>query len=179
MMPYGPTPLQAALRLGYIKFLDADPSSWERNKVEFASNQNRSFVELKRSAEQQIAERKLAAGLPPASKVAGGVEVLSKTQRDLVKENMAVGDRIEFCLIGVAEQAIVALQDRLLTIKVGMRAGATGGARVTSFYYQDITGIEINTGLPSFIVYSVFRRKESIPSGKTPKWPPIRRHLAK
>jgi hypothetical protein len=56
-------------------------------------------------------------------------------------------DDVKLCIQGTNSQAIVALQERLLVIKPGWEAAATFGARVTSFYYQDITGIEVNTGL--------------------------------
>ena len=61
------------------------------------------------------------------------------------------GESIRFCLLG-GNQAIVALDDRLLVIKPGFMAGATFGARVTSFYYRDITGIEVNTGLVNGVI---------------------------
>jgi hypothetical protein len=93
----------------------------------------------------------------PVSKVAGGVEVLNKKLKKLAEQNMSQDEDIKFCLvspsgIGGWSQAIVALNDRLLVIKPGMAAGTTFGARVTSFYYRDITGIEVNTGLMQGVI---------------------------
>ena len=62
-------------------------------------------------------------------------------------KHLSEDDTVRFCIQGVNSQAIVALQDRMLVIKPGWEAGAAFGARVTSFYYRDVTGIEINTGL--------------------------------
>jgi hypothetical protein len=93
----------------------------------------------------------------PTSKVAGGPEILNKKLCKLAEQHKSEDENIEFCLvsthvIGGWHQAIVALKERLLVIKPGMVAGATFGARVTSFYYRDITGIEVNTGLISGVI---------------------------
>ncbi len=50
-------------------------------------------------------------------------------------------------MVGVSAQAIVALDDRLLIVKAGIMAGATGGGRITEFRYRDILGIQVNTGI--------------------------------
>src|SRR5215217_3191097 len=91
------------------------------------------------------------------SKVAGGAEVLNKKLKKLAEQNMSQDEDIKFCLVSPSgivgwSQAIVALNDRLLVIKPGMAAGTTFGARVTSFYYRDITGIEVNTGLMQGVI---------------------------
>jgi hypothetical protein len=64
-----------------------------------------------------------------------------------VEKHTDESDEIRFSLRGLNGQALVALQDRLLIIKPGISAGALGGARVTTFYYSDITGVEANTGM--------------------------------
>ena len=52
--------------------------------------------------------------------------------------------------------SLVAMKDRCILIKSGVlggfMSGSLGGARVSSFYYRDITGIEYNSGLISGIV---------------------------
>ncbi|MDP9439884.1 MAG: SHOCT domain-containing protein [Actinomycetota bacterium] len=72
---------------------------------------------------------------------------LARKARKHLDRHLKDGDTIRFCIQGVSSQAIVALQDRMLVIKPGWEAAASFGARVTSFYYRDVTGIEINTGL--------------------------------
>jgi len=62
------------------------------------------------------------------------------------------GEDIQFCLVGAWNQSLIALHDRVLIIKPGLLAGATFGARVTAFYYKDITGIEMNTGLTTAVL---------------------------
>jgi hypothetical protein len=83
----------------------------------------------------------------PALKVAGEVEDLPKKLREPAQQNMSDGESIEFYILGASSQAIVALKDRLLVIKPGWMAEAAFGARVTSFYYRDINGIKVDTGL--------------------------------
>jgi hypothetical protein len=78
---------------------------------------------------------------------APGIESLRWRARRHVEKHTNEDDEIRFALRGTNGQALVALQDRLIIIKPGITAGALGGARVTTFYYDDITGIEANTGL--------------------------------
>lgn len=75
------------------------------------------------------------------------LESLGRKARKHVNKHLSEGDTVRFCIQGVSSQAIVALQDRMLVIKPGWEAAASFGARVTSFYYRDVTGIEVNTGL--------------------------------
>lgn len=52
--------------------------------------------------------------------------------------------------------ALVAMSDRCILIKSGaiggLMAGSLGGARVSTFYYRDITGIEYNSGMVTGVV---------------------------
>ena len=77
----------------------------------------------------------------------GGVKILGKRAKKVLEENIRKNEKVFFCLKGIFGQVMVALDKRLLIIKPGFFAGATFGSRVTSFYYKDITGVEINTGL--------------------------------
>ncbi len=70
---------------------------------------------------------------------------LPKKARAQVEQNMQPGEPVLFVLIGTGNQAIVALENRLLISKSGMLAGATFGGRCTSFNYADIGGIQVNT----------------------------------
>ena len=58
--------------------------------------------------------------------------------------------------LGTMAGSIVALPNRGILIKSGviggLMSGSLGGARVASFYYQDITGIEYNSGMLSGVV---------------------------
>jgi len=81
-----------------------------------------------------------------------GLEALRWRARRHVEKHTDEGDEVRFALRGLNGQAIVALQDRLLIIKPGISAGALGGARVTTFYYRDITGVEANTGLLTGVI---------------------------
>ncbi len=77
----------------------------------------------------------------------GGSFTLGGRVKEYVERNINPGESVQFYIVGQYEQTIVALQDRLLVVKCGMWAGATFGGRVTSFYYRDINGIEVNMGL--------------------------------
>ena len=63
------------------------------------------------------------------------------------EEHRLPDERIEAVVKGVVTQAIVAFSDRLLVVKVGPTAGATGGGRATTFRYLDIVGVQENTGI--------------------------------
>ena len=84
--------------------------------------------------------------------VVGNLEILNSRERKLAEENLNPGEKVLFCLVGSFDQALVALEERLLIIKVGIMAGAAFGGRVTSFHYKDITGIEVNTGLINGVI---------------------------
>ena len=92
----------------------------------------------------------------PSSTVAGGAELLSNELRKLVQPYISEGESIQFCLlsrnIGGWNQAIVTLTDRLLMIKPGLMARTTSGPPVISFYYRDIIGIEVITGLINGVI---------------------------
>lgn len=51
------------------------------------------------------------------------------------------------CLRGRLSHSLVALENRLLIVKPGFHAGTTFGSLVTTFYYQDVTAIQLNTFL--------------------------------
>jgi hypothetical protein len=82
--------------------------------------------------------------------VLGGVEVLHPKVRDGAA--LTPFDTVRFCLVGASKQALIALDDRLLIVKHGMMAGATGGVRRTTFDYCDITNVEVNTGWVNGII---------------------------
>jgi hypothetical protein len=82
-----------------------------------------------------------------AQVVAGEADTLPRKLEKFARQHMSEDESVEFYLLGTNSQGIVALKDRLLVIKPGWEAGAAFGARVTSFHYADITGIEFNTGM--------------------------------
>lgn len=73
--------------------------------------------------------------------------ILGKKERELLAQHMAVGERVEFCLVGASNQALVVLDDRVLILKTGFLAGAAFGGRAAAFHLSDISGIQVNTGL--------------------------------
>jgi hypothetical protein len=50
-------------------------------------------------------------------------------------------------IIPGAHGSLVAFENRCMILKPGVFAGSLGGGRASTFYYRDITGIEINTGM--------------------------------
>lgn len=81
-----------------------------------------------------------------AANVGKDLSILSGRTRRAAEENVG-NERIRFVLKGLYGQALIALETRILIVKPGFSAGVTGGVRVTSFNYADITTIEINRGL--------------------------------
>lgn len=79
------------------------------------------------------------------------LDVLPQKTRKIYDEQVGATDA-RFVVLGVNGQAIVALTDRLVIVKAGFMAGATGGGRATSFRYSDIIAIEVNTGLVNAVI---------------------------
>ncbi|HZQ04549.1 MAG TPA: hypothetical protein VFA88_11080 [Gaiellaceae bacterium] len=81
--------------------------------------------------------------------VVGGVEILSRRVRRVVQRHVSEDEAVLFCLRGSLAHSLVALDERLLIIKPGFHAGTTFGTLTTTFYYQDVTGIQLHTFLVS------------------------------
>ena len=79
--------------------------------------------------------------------VAGGLEVLSTRVLEEVERHSSPDERVLFCLRGSLNHSLVAFDERLLIVKPGFHAGTTFGSLVTTFYYQDVTGIQLHTFL--------------------------------
>jgi hypothetical protein len=79
--------------------------------------------------------------------VVGGLEVLSRRVRREVERQVSERESLLFCLRGSLGHSLVALGERLLIVKPGFHAGTTFGALTTTFYYQDVTGIQLHTFL--------------------------------
>ena len=82
--------------------------------------------------------------------VVGGIEVLHRKVRDAAQ--LTENDEVRFCIVGMSKQALIALDSRLMIVKHGLMAGATGGARRTTFNYSDITNVEANTGWTTGVI---------------------------
>jgi hypothetical protein len=79
--------------------------------------------------------------------VVGGVEILSRRVRREVERQLSETEDVLFCLRGSLAHSLVALDERLLIVKPGFHAGTTFGTLTTTFYYQDVTGIQLHTFL--------------------------------
>jgi hypothetical protein len=77
--------------------------------------------------------------------VVGGREILSRRVRREVERQISEDENVLFCLRGSLAHSLVALDERLLIVKPGFHAGTTFGTLTTTFYYQDVTGIQLNT----------------------------------
>jgi hypothetical protein len=80
-------------------------------------------------------------------KVLSKPKVLAKLENHLVD-----GEEVLVLIASLGSGYLVATKDRCLIAKVtagqSLLAGSFGGGRVASFYYQDINGIEYNSGSP-------------------------------
>jgi hypothetical protein len=79
--------------------------------------------------------------------VVGGPEILTPRVLREVEAHVAQEERVLFCLRGSLSHSLVALENRLLIVKPGFHAGTTFGSLVTTFYYQDVTAIQLHTFL--------------------------------
>ena len=77
----------------------------------------------------------------------GGREILSPRVAREVSGHVSDEERVLFCLRGSLSHSLVALENRLLIVKPGFHAGTTFGSLVTTFYYQDVTAIQVHTFL--------------------------------
>jgi Short C-terminal domain len=73
--------------------------------------------------------------------------ILGKKERELLSQHVAAHERVQFCLVGNSNQAMVVLTDRVLILKTGFMAGTMFGGRATAFQFTDIGGVQVNTGL--------------------------------
>ena len=103
----------------------------------------------------------VGATAPPrrGKQVVGGTEILSKRVRGELERQLSEHEQVVFCLRGTLNHSLIALDERLLIIKPGFHAGTTFGTLTTTFYYPDVTGIQLHTfiltgwievGSPSF-----------------------------
>jgi hypothetical protein len=77
----------------------------------------------------------------------GGLEILRRRSAELVRGNLSADEQARFCIRGARNQCLVALDDRLMIVKRGARAGATFGGVVTTIYYGDVDAMLIRTSL--------------------------------
>jgi hypothetical protein len=71
---------------------------------------------------------------------------LDKKEDDLLKRNLAPGERVLGQVIGSHGQAVVATDHKVLVVKTEMMAGQTFGGKATSFDYRNLVGVEVRTG---------------------------------
>jgi len=77
--------------------------------------------------------------------VVGGVEILSRRVRREVERQVSEHEHVLFCLRGSLNHSLIALDERLLIVKPGFHAGTMFGTLTTTFYYGDVTGIQLHT----------------------------------
>ena len=80
------------------------------------------------------------------------LEVVPPKVRAQVEQNIGPEENVHIALVGASNQTLIALDYRLIIVKLGFMAGATFGGRVTSFNYRDITAFEVNTGWTTGVV---------------------------
>jgi hypothetical protein len=79
----------------------------------------------------------------------GGEDILGKRLRREFELNTENGETARFCVRGKRGHALVCLDDRLLILKRGFRAGAPFGAIAATIFYRDVTGIQVRMQLVS------------------------------
>src|SRR5690348_1781985 len=84
-------------------------------------------------------------GVKRRKEVVGGVDVLSRRVRREIERQVSEQEQVLFCLRGSLNHSLIALDERLLIVKPGFHAGTTFGTLTTTFYYGDVTGIQLHT----------------------------------
>jgi hypothetical protein len=80
------------------------------------------------------------------------LDVISQKARKHIEPHLAPDENVLIVLVGGSNQSLVALDNRLMIVKPGFMAGATLGAKVTSFPYRDISALEVNTHMLTAVV---------------------------
>jgi Short C-terminal domain len=76
----------------------------------------------------------------------GGIDALSGRLRKRALRSLEPDERVLFCVVGRPGQALVALDRRLLLLKVGAAAGRAFRGMVASYRYADIAEISLRLG---------------------------------
>src|SRR5580693_4387620 len=74
------------------------------------------------------------------------MQPLGKKEADLLRRNLAPGERVLGQVIARYGHAIVATDHKVLVVKTGIMAGTTFGGKATSFDYRTIVGVETRSG---------------------------------
>lgn len=121
----------------------------DKYRVNFGASQREQFEKIKRPIEQRMDDGVLEEAEPEVPKGTSAEPrlTLQPWAQKKVEGYMDPDEPILYLFQGGGSQTILGLEDRLLVVKPGWQAGVTFGARVTSFYYVDITGIEAHVGL--------------------------------
>jgi hypothetical protein len=82
---------------------------------------------------------------PRGKGVVGGLEILSRRVRRQAERHVSPHENVLFCMRGSLNHSLIALDERLIIVKPGFHAGSMWGALTTTFYYQDVTGIQLHT----------------------------------
>jgi hypothetical protein len=72
---------------------------------------------------------------------------LNGREARLLRQNMSFGERVIAQCVGSWGQAAIATDRKVLIIKCGWLAGAFLGGKVTTFFYPNITGVEVRVGI--------------------------------
>jgi hypothetical protein len=108
---------------------------------------------VQRSAYDEALENPTSVEVEPVAPVRQSpLDVLSAKTRKHVDPALRDGEKIVAVVKGDFDQAIVALDTRLVIVKAGFMAGTAFGAKVTSFDYRNITAIEVNKKMVTAVI---------------------------
>jgi Short C-terminal domain len=115
--------------------------------IELAGNKH---TEVLNELRKQLVDITAQAPAVPAAQQAAAstisVDALPKQVRKHTGGHISDHEPILFFLEGTQHQTLVALLDRVVIMKPGFMANATGGCRVTTIHYSEMTGVQVNTG---------------------------------
>ncbi len=91
-------------------------------------------------------ERMAATTAGTGVQMAAPMHKLGKKEEARLKESLLPGEKSICQCVGPSGQSLVLTDRKVLIIKTGFMAGASLGAKVTSFDYKNITSVEVKMG---------------------------------
>jgi len=78
----------------------------------------------------------------PGNASDGGLSHIHEKARQVVLRELIDGETVQVVALGMSKQAMVATHRRVLVVKPGWMAGNAFGSNCTSFYYENVAGVE-------------------------------------
>lgn len=74
------------------------------------------------------------------------IDGLHRKAQEALRQNLASDEEVRVVVYGPSKAAMIGTDRRLFIFKTGVSAGATFGAKFTSFDYRNVSGVQLHTG---------------------------------